>query len=223
MPQQQILDAMASRKQGFTTMLSTASAADESTRNVGGVSCRILNYGDDNGDTKIAAIDAAVKLLTDKGYNLPNTVSFHLSSHSEGFQKAPTEAFARTKNGAVGVDVFLGVNSIYSAQALQQGLKEGIAHKLNNYGLGDYTTAVAVHELGHVMHDVESTDFFWGEGDKPMQIDDVMIAHKQISPYSAVNKKEVVAEVFCAHNMGLKFHGPQVQSLYEKFEGPQLR
>lgn len=140
----------------------------------------------------------------------------------KGFSKAPTEAFARDMTGSLAVGVFLGVNAICSTGALQNGLKEGISHKVHQYNIEDYTTAVVIHELGHVLHDILSTDFFWGDGDKPMVGDDVIIAHSQISPYAATNKKEVVAEVFVAHHLGLKFSGSQVQQLYEKFEGPAL-
>ena len=214
---------MDARRTGFVGTLSTASTATVSSRTIGGVTCSIHDYGDGDATAKKDAIAEAVQILTDKGYPLPNTITFHLSNLAEGWNKAPTEAFARAKDGSVSTEVFLGVNAVYGTGAAPGSPQEGIAHKVHQYNLGDYTTAVCVHELGHVLHDVESKDFFWGAADQPMDGGDAETAYKQISGYSSVNKKEVVAEVFCAHNMGLKFHGKEVQALYDKFQGPTLR
>jgi hypothetical protein len=221
MPQQSVLDSMAVRKQGHMTTVSAGGAATGTARNIRGIGCRIYDYGDDAADAKLAAIDAAVALLVEKGYALPKTITFHLSSHFEGMAKAPTEAFARAKDGSVAVEVFLGLNAIYSAPTAQS---EGIAHKVKQYGIGDYTTTVVVHELGHVMHDTESPDYFWSaEAGAGLKGGDVGVAFSQISAYAASNPKEVVAEVFAAHNMGLKFSGSEVYALYQKFAGPRLK
>jgi hypothetical protein len=219
MPSQPVLDAMSQRKQGHVATVTGGGAPTTSGRNVRGIGCVIKNYGDPNADAKMKAIDEAITILVNKGYNLPKTITFHLSSHNAGFQKAPTEAFARKNDGNVGVEVFLGVNAVYS---LPTPTSEGIAHKVHQYNLGNYVTTVAVHELGHVLHDLESTDYFWGAANDPLTGGDVMLAHKEISAYAATNKKEVVAEVFAAHNIGLKFHGNAVAELYARCQGPQL-
>lgn len=219
MPSGEILGAMSSRRQGFIHKLGNGVI---SSVNVGRAICRVINYGDPDYDKKLDSIKKGVKILSDKDYTFPLEITFHCSSMKEGFNKAPTEAFARDQNSDLSVGVFLGINAIYSPDALKMGLKEGIAHKVNQYNLEDYTTAVVVHELGHVLHDMLSTDFFWGDGDKPLGGDDMMTAHSQISPYAATNKKEVVAEVFAAHHLGLKFSGSQVYDLYQKCKGPPL-
>lgn len=219
MPSDSVLESMAQRQQGHITTVS-ATAATSTGRNVRGIGCKIYNYGDANAEAKIKAIDEAIGILVSKGYALPNTITFHLSSRSDN-PKAPTEAFGRKRDGSVGVDVFLGVNAMFSAPTPQS---EGIAHKIKQYSLGDYTTTVVVHELGHVLHDIESTDFFWStEAGANLKGSDVGVAFDQISAYAATNPKEVVAEVFAAHNMGLKFSGTAVGELYSKFSGPTLR
>lgn len=210
------LRGMAKIKQGQIAALGTPT---ESTGNLYGVTCTIKNYNDPNYDTKLKSITAAFKLLNEKGYALPAAIAFHLSSATAN-QKAPTVAYARKQNDDVGVEVFLGVNSMYTEPTI---ISEGIAHKVHKFALGDYTTTVVVHELGHVLHDLESPEFFWGDGDEPLTGDDVMLAFQQISGYASTNKKEVVAEVFAAHNMGLKFSGTAVSDLYARCKGPGLR
>ncbi len=220
MPQQSILDSMASRQQGHVVTVSSGGNPTSTARNVRGIGCRIFNYGDGAAQAKMLAIDAAVVLLAGKGYPLPKTITFHLSSRNDTL-KAPTEAFARKQDGSVGVEVFLGPNAMFSPPT---PVSEGIAHKIKQYAIGDYTTTVVVHELGHVLHDIESTDYFWSSAaGGNLKGGDVGVAFSEISAYAATNPKEVVAEVFAAHNMGLKFSGSKVQSLYAKFAGPKLR
>ena len=215
MSKQSKLEGMAAIKQG---QIAALGASTDVTGNLYGVVCTIKNYNDPNYDTKLRALTAAVRLLKNKGYNLPDAITFHLSSDTNN-PKAPTVAYARKQNNDVGVEVFLGVNAMYSEPT---PMSEGIAHKVQKYALGDYTTTVAVHELGHVLHDLQSHDFFWGDGDLPLAGADVNTAFDEISAYAATNKKEVVAEVFAAHNMGLKFSGTAVSDLYARCQGPAL-
>lgn len=215
MSKQTKLDGMAGIKIGQKTALGNGQS---STGNLHGVTCTIKNYNDPNYDTKLKALTLGVRILKDKGYNLPSDITFHLSSDASN-PKAPTVAYARKQDNSVGVEVFLGVNAIFSEPT---PMGEGIAHKIKKCALGDYTTTVVVHELGHVLHDLESHDFFWGEGDLPLTGGDVNTAFDEISAYAATNKKEVVAEVFAAHNMGLKFSGAAVSALYSKCQGPAL-
>jgi len=215
MTKQAKLDGMASIKLGQKTALGLAQS---STGNLHGVSCTINNYGDPNYATKLKAVAEGVRILKKKGYALPDKIAFHLSSDSTN-PKAPTVAYARKQDNTVNVEVFLGVNASYSEPT---PMSEGIAHKVHKAGLGDYTTTVVVHELGHVLHDLESHDYFWGDGDKPLEGGDVGTAFGEISAYAATNKKEVVAEVFAAHNMGLRFSGTAVSDLYGRCQGPGL-
>ena len=215
MSKQTKLDGMAGIKQGQKTALGNAQS---STGNLHGVACTIKNYNDPNYAAKLKALTQGVRILKDKGYNLPGEMTFHLSSDTTN-PKAPTVAYARKQDNSIGVEVFLGVNAMFSEPT---AMSEGIAHKVHKCALGDYTTTVVVHELGHVLHDLESHDFFWGEGDLPLTGGDVGTAFDQISAYAATNKKEVVAEVFAAHNMGLKFSGSAVSDLYGRCQGPAL-
>lgn len=220
MPSQSVLDSMDTRRVGAMNLIQSV-PGQSMARNIRGIGCVIYNYGDPNAQTKISAIDAGVALLATKGYALPNRITFLLSNTAQGFNKAPTEAYARNKRGEVAVNVFLGVNAVWDGGAVVGS--EGIAHKLDRKKKGTYSTTVVVHELGHVLHDVLSTDYFWStEAGGVLTGGDVTTAFKEISPYAATNPKEVVAEVFCAHNMGYKLSTSKVRPLYTKFHGPPL-
>ncbi len=199
----------------------TAAGGKSTTSNstIRGVQCSFKDYGDPHYDTKKDAVDAALNLLADKGYTLPTAVTFHLSHRNEGFGKqATTAAWTHKEDGSEGPEMMLGLNAMPG----KGGGPRGIAHVISENSLGDYTTCVVVHELGHILHAIQSKDYFYDHGDEP-PTPHTETAYMKVSPYASSNKKEVVAEVFAAHNMGLKFHGTEVMAMYDAFEGPALQ
>ncbi|WP_421991054.1 hypothetical protein [Roseococcus sp.] len=145
MPTQEILDSMDTRRVGAMTLIQSK-PGQSTARNIRGVGCKIYNFSDPNAAVKLAAIDAGVAKLADKGYPLPKQITFLLSNEAQGFLRAPTEAYARNKAGTLEVSIFLGINAVYDGGQVQGAL--GIAHKLDRKKKGTYTTTVVVHEIG---------------------------------------------------------------------------
>lgn len=221
---QGLLNSMSNRKVAFNTLVTHQGAGTQDVINIQGTSCFITNYNDPSVARKRTSIIDGVTKLKQDGYVLPPSLKFHLSSRLEGFSKAPTEAICRDQNGNYDGTIYLGVNAIYSKQALVDGLKEGVEHKLRDASTGaHYTKAVVIHEIGHALHDFEQPEYFWGDADLPLTREQLEFAHRWISPYASVNRKEVVAEVFVGHVMGFIFRKPkQTLELYNLFKGPTL-
>ncbi len=172
--------------------------------------------------SKIKGVKAAVRRVQAKGYRLPSVIEVVTVSDDS----VQTVAYQRDSLGRQKATIVIG-KSVEPERAFN--LPPGVATELtpNKKKTSKLVEAITVHEIGHILHELNDGDFFWSEdGDKILVANQVAIAGN-ISPYAAVNKKEYVAEFFTCYIYGHKKHDtngntPALKQ-YLEFKGPDLQ
>ena len=165
-------------------------------------------YGDTFAEDKIAAVRSAIAKLDGLGLKLPNTIKVYTSS-DESFVNV---AFQRARGGHREASIGLG-GKLSQPNSLPVG-------KATLHGTGPirrYITAVCVHELGHILHELASEEFFWST--PANAITPGSLGAQAGSMYAGANIREFVAEVFAGLVYGETF-SLSVMQAYRTYHGP---
>lgn len=182
---------------------------------------------------KAAGVNRGIKIMRDRGVNLPTNLKFYLITDREPEQNpgcvdrngqlirvvlpngasnarcAPVQtiAFKRGINFAPAAVIFIKTTKPTSPQAISG---TGFANL-------DKTTITTIHEVGHILHERNAGEFFWilkGAADE---------TPNPISQYGAgrgnIGRLEFVAEVFAASVIGMPNLG-RFEAEYRRYRGP---
>ncbi len=177
---------------------------------------------------KRRALERALKKIAGSRFTLPPKLRFVLS------EAAGVRCVAFMVEGRP--VVFLGpkIATPNPSTAHPPGLKGGVGQKgprgvahhtydstwrgLNNPKQTAQATATVIHELGHVLHELQNPERFWEFHDKPIPPDVAKVAI-QVSHYATNSPLEFVAEVFTGGVLG-KRYGKEVRDAYGSLGGP---
>jgi hypothetical protein len=165
-------------------------------------------FGDTFSEDKIAAMRSAIAKVDGLGLRLPNTIKVYTSS-DQGFVNV---SFQRARGGHREASIGLG-GKLAQPSSLPVG-------KATLHGTGPvrrYITAVCVHELGHILHELASEEFFWSTAANA--ITPGSLGTQAGSMYAAANIREFVAEVFAGLVYGESF-SREVMEAYRNYHGP---
>lgn len=169
--------------------------------------CR--GIGDALADDKVAALRGAIYKVAQAGLALPNRMTLYTSSATTFMNVAFQRALDGTQNATVCLGGKLGTPA---------SLPIGIATMVGGASILNFMTAVCVHELGHVLHEIADPEYFWSADANSAPPPNLC---GQISMYASLNKKEYVAEVFTGVIYGKKADfGAAVMQKYTDYNGP---
>lgn len=184
---------------------------------------------------KLEAIDKALRAIVAKGFELPD-LTFYCTS-AEG---VPCVAYMGDLGGNPAYTIFMGPKTgqhnpqaKLAAGALQGGYGDktkgprGVADQVydgtqrwfGNPKMHAHATAVVIHELGHVLHDVQSAAQFWDFklGRDPGGYKELAVS---VSHYAMNNALEFVAETFAGVMSGKRYTGTGMTA-YANVGGPR--
>jgi hypothetical protein len=162
-------------------------------------------------EQKVVALRTAIVKIRRKGIALPARMKLYTSSRKD-YQNI---AFQRNTRGDREAVVCLG-GKLTTPTALPIGVATVVSAMGSN--ISEFITAVCVHELGHVLHEIADGEYFWSK--EANETPPGKLAGL-ISMYAAANKKEFVAEVFTGCIYGKKTeYGQGVMDAYDTFHGP---
>ncbi|WP_179401439.1 hypothetical protein [Burkholderia guangdongensis] len=164
-------------------------------------------FSDPLADNKVIALRSAInRVVRRTGLRMPGEITLYTSSDLTFVNVA----FQRAIGGAQAASIGLG-GKLANPMSLPVGIATGI-------GTGNaFIEAVCVHEIGHILHEMENPEFFWSQ--EANELPNGKMAG-QVSMYAGNNKKEYVAEVFTALVYGQTFSAPVIQQ-YVDYWGPR--
>lgn len=182
----------------------------------------VTSFADENElryDDKMLAVDSAISKVVALGIVLPISIKVYCTGSTNiGRLQMKNVAFQRGVSGARDASIVLSpkVLNYEWASALNGLCTQPDIYDQTPKGL---CTAIVVHELGHLLHEIQDEDLFWGRmpefpnGLKPLDI------FRCVSAYAASNPKELVAEVFLGRVFGKNFE-PFIIEAYRALGGP---
>jgi len=166
-----------------------------------------IGFADPLKHEKIGAVRAAIYKVISRGLAMPNQITVYTSGE-DGFVNI---AFQRDVSGAANASIGLG-----GKLATPGRLPIGVATVKGGGSTTSYITAVCVHEIGHILHEISNPEFFWGpNANKPTP----PALGGQVSMYAGNNIKEFVAEVFTGLIYGERYNDA-VMNAYVDYAGP---
>jgi hypothetical protein len=190
--------------------------------------------GDGGSDLKSAAVDKAIRAITNAGFVLPD-----LKIYFSNAQGVPCVAYMGDNAGNAVYTIFMGPKTgQHNPQvAKSPGLKggqgqtgmRGVADQLydgthrwfGNPKMHAHATCVVIHEIGHVLHDFQNAATFWdfklNRAAGPAANGWLANAMK-VSHYATTNPLEMVAETFSGAISGKTYNG-NVRASYAALGG----
>lgn len=167
-------------------------------------------FSDPLAEDKVIALRSAVgRVVRRTGIPMPNEITLYTSADTAFVNVA----FQRAIGGARTASIGLG-GKLANPMSLPVGIATGIG--AGNADPVPFIEAVCVHEIGHILHEMEDAEFFWSQ--EANQLPAANLAG-QVSMYAGNNKKEYVAEVFTALVYGQALAQPVVDQ-YLAYHGP---
>lgn len=168
-------------------------------------------FSDPLAEDKVVALRSAVNRVVNRtGLQMPREITLY-TSPDVNFVNV---AFQRAIGGAQVASIGLG-GKLANPMSLPVGIATGIGGGSPNPVV--FIEAVCVHEIGHILHEMENPEFFWSQDANDLPLGKMA---GQVSMYAGNNKKEYVAEVFTALVYGQVLRPPVIQQ-YKDYWGPR--
>jgi hypothetical protein len=190
--------------------------------------------GDGGTKLKKEAVDKALKAIIKRGFVLPD-LTFYFSTAAG----VPCVAYMPEKAGAPDYTVFMGPKTgqhnpqVNKSPGLKGGMGQsgmrGVADQVydgthrwfGNPKMHAHASCVVIHELGHVLHDLQSSALFWDfKLSRPAANGGWLNNAMKVSHYATTNPLEMVAETFAGVMCGKTYNGA-VGTSYQALGGPQ--
>jgi hypothetical protein len=169
---------------------------------------------------KIAAIDAAIAKVSAKGLALPNAIKVYCSGKEVcGTVQMKNVAFQRGISGTRDPTIVLSPKVLNAQWA---AALNGMCTQVYDHTPVGLATAIVVHEIGHLLHEIADEDSFWGAAVAFNSVNTALtpnVIFQEVSAYAATNAKELVAEVFLGRVYGRAFT-PLIMNAYAALNGP---
>jgi len=187
---------------------------------------------DPDRQTKLDGINQGIKILIDRGINLPPRLEFYIAHDQNGFPR--TSPFCKDPNGQ---EAYLQLPdgkpwpkcmNIPMAQTWKRdrawspvarivisSLRPPNEKSISAMGINGLSKipVTTIHEVCHLLHERFAGEFFWTiPPTPPTNID--------VTQYANKAKKEFVAEVCAGLVLGLNFE-PRVMTEYQQYRGPE--
>lgn len=207
--------------------IGSAKSWARSTVKAGGVN---VSYFADETETQLddkkEAVAAGLLKVASKGIALPDTLKVYCTgSKNRNFSSGGNDVSQQMKNCAYqrGMGGGQDPTMVLSPKVLDPmwaASLGGLCTKVSDGGAKGLCAAIVVHEVGHLLHELEAEDWFWGPAAAfpPNGLSINQIAD-EVSIYATTNAKELVAEVFLGRVYGKNF-GKPVMDAYAAFQGP---
>lgn len=167
-------------------------------------------YSDALADDKIAGVRNAVTKVSSLGLVLPSTMTVYTSADTNFVNVAFQRALGGRREASIGLGGKFG-------NPMSLPIGKATAHGLGS--IREFITAVCVHEIGHILHEIADEEFFWSPAAN--ETTPGRLGGQAGSMYAGANLKEFVAEVFTGLVYGESF-SLEVMHAYRSYFGPTV-
>jgi hypothetical protein len=187
---------------------------------------------DPDRQVKFAGINQGVKIMIDKGINLPRNLVFYIAHDQNGLDRTSPfckdargqEAYLQLPNGkswpkCMNIPMAQtwkrDANWAPVARIVISSLRPPSERSISTMGISGLTKipVTTIHEVCHVLHERFAGEFFWTIPATPP-------TNRSVSDYANKFKREYVAEVCTGLILGVKYD-QAVMTEYQQYRGPE--